>query len=272
LKIDNTKNDLELLLSEDITSAYRRERSLFDQLAQPFEKSLVLYGSGSLGKKTLAGLRTLGIEPHAFVDRNESLWKSWLDGLQVLSPQEAVDQYGRTSVFVVTIWNPATGQAFNDARKILMEYGPVKVVSFIPLYYKYAEVFLPYYSADLPHKILRQAELVRKAFHLLSDDKSREEYIANLSFRLKGDLNELNCPVDSPQYFPDDILTLLPTEVFIDCGAYDGDTLKDYLGIQSEFSGYIAYEPDPLNFKQLLEFIAGLDTKLKSKINAGVVP
>lgn len=264
--IEATNKDLELLLSENILSASFRERSLFDQLAQPFEKSLVLYGAGSLGKKTLAGLRSLGIEPYAFVDRNKTLWKSKIDGLQVLSPQEAVEQYGSSSVFVVTIWNPEMGKAFSDAKKNLLEFGTVKVVSFIPLYYKYAEEFLPYYSLDLPHKILEQTELVKKAYYLLSDDKSREEYIANLNFRLSGDFTKLGCPVDSLQYFPVDILTLLPNEVFIDCGAYDGDTLKNYLGIKNEFETYIAYEPDPINFEQLLKYTEGLDSKLKSKI------
>jgi FkbM family methyltransferase len=92
------------------------------------------------------------------------------------------------------------------------------------------------------------------------------EYVANLSFRLSGDLTKLDCPVDSLQYFPDDILTLLSNEVFIDCGAYDGDTLKNYLRIQNEFEAYIAHEPDPINFEQLLKFTEGLDSKLKSKI------
>lgn len=80
MNINKTKNKLELLLDEKIDSICFKERSLFDQLSQSFEKSLVLYGAGNLGKKTLTGLRSIGIDPHCFVDRNQSLWNSSVDG------------------------------------------------------------------------------------------------------------------------------------------------------------------------------------------------
>jgi len=71
--------ELELLLSEDLDSVIKREREAFDELAAPFEKSIVLFGSGQLGRKALKGLREIGIEPLAFSDNNSKLWNQSID-------------------------------------------------------------------------------------------------------------------------------------------------------------------------------------------------
>ena len=69
------------------------------------------------------------------------------------------------------------------------------------------------------------------------------------------------------QYFPEDLFRISPNEVFIDCGAFDGDTLKNFLTESSEhFDCYIAFEPDPSNFSKLENAISKLDERLKSKI------
>ena len=68
------REELEFLLSEDIATAKRREQSAFDVMAAPFNNSLVLFGAGNLGRKTLRGLRSAGIEPLGFADNNPALW------------------------------------------------------------------------------------------------------------------------------------------------------------------------------------------------------
>lgn len=92
LGVDKAEDRLELLLQESLQNAKRREKNLFDELAKPYEKSLVLYGAGSLGKKTLAGLRKVGIEPLAFIDSNNNLWNKWIDDVLVLSPKDGVEK------------------------------------------------------------------------------------------------------------------------------------------------------------------------------------
>src|SRR5437762_8365155 len=101
-------DELELLLSESPAAAMRRESEAFDQLAAPFEKRLVLFGAGGFGRRTLAGLRFLGIEPLAFADNNRQLWGRSVEGVRVVSPQDAAQEFGESAAFVLTIWN---GQA-----------------------------------------------------------------------------------------------------------------------------------------------------------------
>src|SRR5436190_17949264 len=96
--------ELDALLGEDLAAARAREASRFDSVATPFERSLVLFGAGNLGRKTLRGLRKLGIEPLAFANNNASQWGANVDGLPVLSPAEAAARYARRAAFVMTIW------------------------------------------------------------------------------------------------------------------------------------------------------------------------
>ena len=53
----------------------------------------------------------------------------------------------------------------------------------------------------------------------------------------------------------------------VDCGAFDGDTIRSLVSLQGDrFSRIIAYEPDPLNWKQLQQTLAGLPEAVVRKI------
>jgi len=259
------ETQLDRLLSEDIASAKLRERSTFDDLAFPFGDSLVLFGAGSIGRRTLAGLRKVGIVPLAFLDNNQALWNTSVDGLQVLSPKEGVARFGGKSAIVVTIWNDR--HRFSQTRDQLTALGCHKVVSFVSLWWKYPGIFPPHYFWDLPHRILENSGDVRRAFSLWADDSSRKRYVAQLRWRLLLDFDGLPNPDDHEQYFPQDVFSLSPAEVFVDCGAFDGDTLRCFLQVRNEsFRSIIALEPDPVNFRNLQDYVSSLAEGTRNKI------
>lgn len=267
MKRQSLEAQLNELLDEDITHVIERERTAFDLLVSPFGDSLVLFGAGHLGMKTLAGLRKIGIEPLAFADNNSKLWNSRIEGIEVLSPQDAAHKYGSNAAFVITIWRALGGDRQAQRREQLIKLGCQKVASFGQLFWKYPDVFMPHYCLDLPHKFHEHRDELRKAFYLWSDDDSRRGYLAQLRFRLLMDFNELPSPVLHPQYFADDLFDLLPNEMFIDCGAYDGDTIKEFLHRRGlSFNEIIAFEPDPVNFQNLQEYTSSLVGSIKDKI------
>src|SRR5580704_230843 len=96
---------LDALLEKDVAQVVDWERSAFDEDAEPFGKSLVLFGAGNLGRRLLRCLRQDGIEPRAFADNSPSMWGSNIEGLTVFSPEEAAKRFGQRAAFVVTIWN-----------------------------------------------------------------------------------------------------------------------------------------------------------------------
>ena len=73
-------------------------------------------------------------------------------------------------------------------------------------------------------------------------------------WRITGDSSKLTTPVKEEQYFPEDIFKVKNTEVFVDIGAFDGDTLKIFLKKSKQnFKHYYAYEPDPFGYNKFKE-------------------
>ena len=120
---------------------------------------------------------------------------------------------------------------------------------------------LPHYCLDLPHRVLGQAESIRRAFELLGDARSRQEFLAQLRFRLLGDFDGLPHPVAEQQYLAADLFGYNDDEAFVDGGAYDGDTLRSYLCARPGFASYMALEPDPANCKALRQYVASLPAR-----------
>jgi FkbM family methyltransferase len=227
---------------------------MFDELAGTGNPSLVLLGAGGLGRRTLAGLRRHGVEPLAFADNNSAAWGGSVEGIPVLSPAEAAERYGDSAVFVITVWGALGKDRMRDRIAQLEQLGCSRVVSFGPLFWKYPEGLLPHYGADLPHKVQEHSAEVLAAFDLWSDDDSRLEFLNQIRWRLLMDFDGLGDPVAHTIYFPKDLCPLLPDEVFVDCGAFDGDSVQLFLKESgARFRKVVAIEPDPANFAQLRE-------------------
>ncbi len=258
---------LDDLLAEGVEGARQRESLAFDEQAGGKTTELVLFGAGNLGRRTLARLRKIGLSPLCFVDNNSARWGQAIDEIPVMSPADGARLHGSSATFVVTVWGALGTDRMDSRIAHLRQLGCKNVVSFLPLYWKYPEHLLPHYTVDLPHHVHAQAERVRQAFDLMADDLSRREYLAQLRFRLLGDFESLPAPVPGPMYFRDDLFRLSEHEVLVDCGAFDGDTLKLFLDeSRSTFDRVIAFEPDPANFAKLGKLVTNLPKDVRDRI------
>lgn len=71
--------------------------------------------------------------------------------------------------------------------------------------------------------------------------------------------NNIMAAFSEPQYFPRDIpsFSLSEQEIFVDAGAFVGDTLETFLSESgSKYGHYHAFEPDTLNYEKLRAFCA----------------
>ena len=255
------------LLTEGVAAAREREQRAFDDLAGHVRGSIVLFGAGGLGRRVLAGLRTYGVEPLAFADNNPDLWESDVDGLHVLSPRDAAERYAQTAVFVITIWRARAPDRMEERIQSLRLLGCQTVIPFGQLSWRYPEGILPHYSVDLPHKVISQSVEILQASDLWADDESRREYVAQLRWRLLFDFDGMAPGRVETIYFPPDLVRVRTDEVFVDCGAFDGDTLRDFLAIcRGSFAQYIAFEPDPANFSRLTDFVSNLPDAERRRI------
>jgi FkbM family methyltransferase len=259
---------LEQLLAESITHAAARESQAFDRAAAPFERRIVIYGAGRLGRRLLAGLRTNGLDPLAFVDRNPASWTTTIEGLPVLAPQEAARRFGAEAVFVVAVWHPVLSGGVHAIAAQLTALGCRRVVPFVLLSWKYSREFLPNFLWDLPSRALADAPQVRQAFGLFHGVRSQAEFLRQLEFRLTADFGCLQLPDGDPQYFPARLFRPFPGEYFVDCGAFTGDTLLEFADwTRGNFHGALSLEADPANFTALQNTVAG-DARLRGRVHA----
>ena len=130
---------------------------------------------------TLAGLRKAGVEPVAFADNNPQLWGKSVEGVPVFSLPDAVQKFDRTAAFVCAIWRPYGTETMEELIAALHAAGCTVAVPFALLFWKYPEVFAPWYAFDLPHKVLEAADEIREACRIWADDESRASFLEPLA-------------------------------------------------------------------------------------------
>jgi FkbM family methyltransferase len=261
---DKYLSELDRLLSEPLSSVGDREHSTFDKLRTDCGNRLVLFGAGNLGRKVLECVRSIGVEPLAFADNSQSKWGADVDGVPVLSPKDAAVRYGASALFVVTIWS--LGHSYSETRAMLEHMGCTHVECAASLRWKFANRLLPDFCQDLPHKLYEQAAEVSKAASLWADDSSLGEYLNQVKWRALGDQNALRPPVKEESYFLDSLYWVKDHEVFVDCGAYTGDTAEQVIRRNPAFSRIVAIEADPENFDRLTRWIGTLEESVAARI------
>ena len=261
MDMSSFEKELKEVLGKDVVALVNDHKDVFRRMTAEIGERYILFGAGRLGQIALAGLRNAGINPLAFADNNPKLWNTNVDGLQVFSPQAAVARFSQDSIFVITVYTsqPVWEQLINMK---------LKVISFAELAWMYPQSLTPHGALELPYKIFEQADNVWNALALWSDETSRREYLGQIQWRTC--LNRSTLPAHLPQhqiYFANELITVQRKEIFVDCGAFDGDTIQEFLKqYGSSFERIIAVEPDPANCKALETRISVLPTEINSKI------
>lgn len=107
--------------------------------------------------------------------------------------------------------------------------------------------------------IQENQEKFEQVYDSLRDDFSKKILLGYINTKLTFDLSHLQNLTTFPQYFPDDLPAFHPSnnEVFVDGGAYDGDTLKLFLSKMKsgECKKYYAFEPEQANYEKLATYV-----------------
>jgi FkbM family methyltransferase len=255
------------ILTESISAVKKREASALEQLLLAHQNRVVIFGCGALGRKAIEKLQELGIQPIAVCDNNELLWGTAIQGISVLSVQQAATQFGGNALFLIAVWNPH--HWYVETEQQLRSAGAKFITSYAPLFWRFPENFLPVYLLNgLPTKVYEAKDAVLEAENLWADDESRELYRANIHWRALGNPGHLPPRPSENTYFPVDIFNLSPNECILDCGAYDGDTVKlalDRYG--SEFAAIYSIEGDAVAFEKLRAYAATLPPEIQEKIH-----
>jgi FkbM family methyltransferase len=163
------------------------------------------------------------------------------------------------AIVIVTILNRDVN--FVEVKNSLHDIGFLKVYSFYELY-KHPELEIPdwyWFSSDLSYLDCQQT--IARTESLLSDNLSKQVFRDTIRARRAFDITMLpkTNPIDE-QYFSSD-LPLNFYDTFIDCGAYDGDTLADMYECGHQCEWYYAFEPDTKSYNLLVMRLKSLKQK-----------
>ncbi|MEJ7797566.1 MAG: FkbM family methyltransferase [Solirubrobacteraceae bacterium] len=216
---------------------------------------LVVLGAGNLGGKIAEFVRSSDIELAAVADNGSSRWGESLHGATVQSPADLPRNLKEKAAWVVAIWSP--GHAYARTHEGLLESGVRHPFPAAALMQLFPDRLLPHFHFQTPDFYLQHARQITEAFESLADDESRRQFLAHTDARINLRFDALAHADVQRQYFPPDVVSLSTTEVFLDAGAFDGDTLRAFAeATENRFEKYIALEPDPANYEQLVRVAA----------------
>ena len=217
-----------------------------------------IFGCASLAERVDKILREIGVNINGWVTDNPKMQKS-----TVLFKDELIKNYPRYSLVKGF---DRLGYVSDEEIKALWS-GCEKVYNIPNL----TDSFYP------ESKITREFYLENKAafntvYDNLADELSKKSLAAFIKARMLK-RNEVLAPVAvRPQYFfTPPLWNKNPNEVMIDCGAFDGDSIFDFIQFNGgKYKQVIACEPDPTNLAKLQENICARDVKNILVLNLGV--
>ncbi len=113
-------------------------------------------------------------------------------------------------------------------------------------------------------------EEIQQVYEMLMDDQSKRVFENVLRFKATGDI-QLLAEVETPvKEIYQNLLCLGRDEIYVDLGAYDGDTLREFLNWAPEYKKIYAVEPDEKNYRKLCKTIESLGINHIEAVHAGI--
>lgn len=204
--------------------------------------AVVLFGTGYLGRHVLPDLDGQAYKPVAFADNNPALWGTELGGLEVLSPATAVERFGHSALWLIAVYT--NGPVIEQCRSLGVPWVTCAELSWVlPEPHPSSFVF------GIPERLATSAVEILEADALWADPESVAEYRSQIRWRFLLDYEALGTPRPTVEtYFPVDLIRPLADEVFVDCGAFTGDTIEAFLTArEGRFAEIVGVEPDAVN-------------------------
>lgn len=217
--------------------------------------SIFIYGTGTFAQNVHQVLINNGLPVSGFIDHMPRE-NPFLYGMPTYTPEKAAKITGTPgkTVIILGIHNYQA-----DVSKIvsrLVDVGFKKILNSVDIYDFFGrELGVRYWLTSRDYYFSLQTIL--EEMHLLwADDASRSLFRAIMKFRLTGDATKLPAPDLTNPYHPTDIPCWKMPLRLVDCGAFDGDTLTDFIKNKIEVQAVAAFEPDLTNYAKLSRFVS----------------
>lgn len=231
-------------------------RSVWERLAET-EKPIVMYGMGDGAEKILSVMEEKGIRPAEFMASDEFVRGHSFHGYRVKKLSEIEEQYDD---FLLVI-------CFGSAISEVMER-----VTALSEKYETVAPDVPVVGGGLfdAGYLTSHEEEIKAVRAMFADDRSREIFDALVYYRLTGDLAALR-GAESEKSEALSLLKIGTNEIYMDLGAYNGDTVEEFLRLTNKrFEKIYAVEPDRRSYSRLRRRLYSLGSGVFSHYNAAV--
>ena len=216
-------------------------------------KPIYLYGMGNGAEKILDTLDAHGLRASGVFASDGFVRKKTFRGFELKSFSEVISEAPDCIVLV----------AFGTQLPNVIEN--IRRISTL------AELYAPDVSVfgsdlfDLDY-CKKNASRIERVYSILADNASKHTFKNLVYYKLTGDVNYLfDCESSPEQTF----LTLVnPTksDIFVDLGAYRGDTVCEFLSHVQNPKSVFAVEPDPKTFKKLISNVPDFVTCVNAAV------
>lgn len=262
---------------------------LFEEHKQNVQEGapVVLFGAGSLGQELCIALNNNGINPICFCDSDDSKNGNMLCGIPIISVDELKNIHNKTFVMIATknhtkaVRRLLLDNGFCD-DKLLCKEPDIKINMAFLYAISITQLFIngikqQFDKRSVLDKLKKSEDKLLYAYNLFADQKSRDLFVSKLAFLAsKGNLflfgefirlfsepfrdfgfDNFSAPPEDFYYFNNDVISLSQDEVYVDVGAFDGDTIQTFVQAcdqnQVEYKHIYALEPDPQCYLALLK-------------------
>ncbi len=198
-------------------------------------RPIFLYGMGNGAEKIHSYLCENGVEIRGVVASDGFVRGQEFLGFEVTAISEAEAKHG--SLCLVLCFG-LEGEKAHFLKEISKKH---RIIS----------PNLPVFGEGVCDKahIFANLERFERVYEMLADEQSKEIFLSLLKYNVSGDISYLegNNGLTPPKGF------YTHEKRHIDIGAYDGDTVNEFIGYNREYSDIIAFEPDKNTHKKLLK-------------------
>ena len=218
------------------------------------QKKICIFPMGIAGKSLYDKLYSVGIEADFFCDNNPGKYGDSYKNCSCISKEELAACNDNTIILIESLY-------YQDIKKQLLEEGFTNIKR---IYFEKVagEKFIQSNQKEFEDK--RQ-----RVIDILADEKSKTVY----KRVLEGYVSEVppdnffSQICDKNQYFDSDLIKLSDDEVFVDLGAYTGDSAENYIDFsKGVYQKLHLFELDPEIYKRLMLYVPKLYEKTKKGI------
>lgn len=222
---------------------------------------IFIYGAGQNGKFAADLLIKNGLKLSGFLDETLEKQGQSINNVKIFSPSEAAEKFTGNILVIISPFSPKHSFLRTEKKFLIYNW---QVISFVHLGMIFPNIFLPFYFFDEAKNIINAKDKYLTLLNKLEDERSKQELIAHLAFRLDLDFNNLLEPIGiNFEYFT---AKLSSDIIYIDGGAYDGDSISAFIEVfKDKFNLILGFEPDKYNYNKLLKTIEGFP-ELREKI------